>query len=185
MAEVVDSRRLAAAAPDYHRRVTGDQEDITHTGLKNRAARRLAMQVLFVWDAAGRADDSEAQHVTAEATREVDPGDERAMREAHEVRQRARAAAGATWEQAQWIDQTLERIAPQWPPRRMPAVDRAILRLSTWELTSTQTPPNVVLDEAIELAREFSTADSPRFVNGVLDAVLRERRELTGERVGS
>ena len=161
--------------------MTLEEHDITKTGLKNRLARRLAMQVLFVWDAAGTATDSEAEHVTADATRDVNAVNEAAVREAHEARQRARAAATSAWEQRLAIDELLERIAPHWPPRRMPAVDRAILRLATWELHNTQTPPRVVLDEAIELAREFSTADSPRFVNGVLDAVLRERRELTGE----
>jgi N utilization substance protein B len=62
----------------------------------------------------------------------------------------------------------------------MPAVDRAILRLGIWELANTPTPPAVVIDEAIELAREFSTSDSPKFVNGVLDKVLKEREALIG-----
>jgi N utilization substance protein B len=47
-----------------------------------------------------------------------------------------------------------------------------------WELTHTDTPPKVVIDEAIELAKTFSTEHSPAFVNGVLDAVLREVRGL-------
>ena len=155
--------------------------DITQTGLRTHLARRLAMQVLFVWDAAGRPDDAEAEHVTADATCGMDPNDATAMRAAHQARQRAMSAARSAWEQWDWINATLERIAPQWPPRRMPAVDRAILRLGTWELTNTPTPPKVVIDEAIELAKEFSTSDSPRFVNGVLDKVLKERQELTGE----
>lgn len=154
--------------------------DITQTGLKNRLARRLAMQVLFVWDAAGRPDDAEAAHVTADATAGIDPSNEAVLAEAHEARQRALGAARGVWAQWEWINAALERIAPQWPPRRMPAVDRAILRLAVWELNSTPTPAAVILDEAIELAKEFSTADSPRFVNGVLDAVLREREQLLG-----
>src|SRR5688572_7568642 len=152
--------------------------DITQTGLKTRLARRLAMQVLFVWDAAGRPDDAEAEHVTADAARDVDTNDVRAMNDAHAARQRALAAARSVWGQWEWINDSLERIAPQWPPRRMPAVDRAILRLGVWELTNTPTPPAVVIDEAIELAREFSTSDSPKFVNGVLDKVLKERDAL-------
>ena len=154
--------------------------DITQTGLKTRLARRLAMQVLFVWDAAGRPSDEEAEHVTREATIDVDPNDAGAVAEAHAARQRALAAARGVWAQWEWINATLERIAPQWPPKRMPAVDRALLRLATWELNNTPTPPKVVIDEAIELSRAFSTADSPRFVNGVLDKVLKERQELTG-----
>jgi N utilization substance protein B len=58
-------------------------------------------------------------------------------------------------------------------------VDRSILRLAVWELTSGQTPPKVVIDEAIELAKSFSTEQSPAFVNGVLDAVLKEVNALT------
>jgi len=54
-------------------------------------------------------------------------------------------------------------------------VDRNILRLAVWELTSADTPPKVVIDEAIELAKAFSTEHSPAFVNGVLDAVLHEK----------
>ena len=68
---------------------------------------------------------------------------------------------------------------PQWPPRRQPGVDRSLIRLAIYEMTSTDTPPRVVLDEAIELAKEFSTEQSPAFVNGVLDAVLKEHESLT------
>ena len=68
----------------------------------------------------------------------------------------------------------------------MAAVDRNVLRLGAYELLQTpQTPPPVVLDEAIELARRFGSADSPAFVNGVLDRVLErkyEGRRTKGER---
>lgn len=154
--------------------------NITQTGLGSRLARRLAMQVLFVWDVARRPDDTAAETVTADATFEVDPNDRAAMREAHEARRRAVAAAKHVWTQWDYVNQTLTRLAPQWPPKRMPGVDRAILRLATWELLNTPTPPKVVIDEAIELARAFSTADSPRFVNGVLDTILKEREALLG-----
>ena len=156
-----------------------DELPITQIGLKTRLARRLAMQLLFVWDVSGRPNDTEAEDVTADATSGVDPNNAAAMNEAHAARRRAVAAARGVWEQWDFINATLERIAPQWPPRRMPGADRAILRLATWELQNTPTPPPVVIDEAIELARAFSTADSPRFVNGVLDKVLKEREELT------
>ena len=59
----------------------------------------------------------------------------------------------------------------------MPMVDRAILRLSTWELVDrSDVPTAVVIDEAIELAKDYSTERSPAFINGVLDAVAREAR---------
>ena len=59
----------------------------------------------------------------------------------------------------------------------MPVIDRLVLRLAVYELLIAETPPAVVIDEAIELARTFSDEPSPRFVNGVLDAV---RRGLDG-----
>ncbi len=153
--------------------------DITRTGLQSRLARRLAMQVVFVIDVAGQPDDATAERVTADATRDVDPNDLAAMTEAHAARRRAVAASRGVWEQWDYLNESLERIAPQWPPKRMPASDRAVLRVAAWELMNTPTPPKVVIDEAIELARAFGTADSPRFVNGVLDALLKEREALT------
>jgi N utilization substance protein B len=56
----------------------------------------------------------------------------------------------------------------------MPAVDRNILRLAVYEMSEVGTPPPVVIDEALELARKFSTDESVAFINGVLDAVRRD-----------
>jgi N utilization substance protein B len=68
------------------------------------------------------------------------------------------------------IDQRLSGAAENWRLPRMAAVDRNVLRLGAYELLHVpDTPPNVILDEAIELARRYGTADSPAFVNGVLD----------------
>jgi N utilization substance protein B len=68
------------------------------------------------------------------------------------------------------IDQRLSEAAENWRLPRMAAVDRNVLRLGAYELLYVpDTPPNVILDEAIELARRYGTADSPAFVNGVLD----------------
>ena len=84
----------------------------------------------------------------------------------------------ARGEQHKAIDQRVERFAPQWPPRRQPGVDRSLIRLAVWEMTSTDTPPKVVIDEAIEMAKVFSTEQSAAFINGVLDAVLKEHQAL-------
>lgn len=68
------------------------------------------------------------------------------------------------------IDRRLSETADNWRLVRMAAVDRNVLRLGAYELLHTaETPPNVALNEAIELARRFGSADSPAFVNGVLD----------------
>lgn len=132
-----------------------------------RQQREIALQVLFLWDAQDSDDaalaEQAAQSVGAEAA----------------VSRRGIEMARAAWGQKQIADAWMERLAPQWPPRRQPGVDRAILRLALWELADGKTPPKVVLDEAIELARAFSTEQSPSFVNGVLDAALREHVALT------
>ncbi|WP_428940249.1 transcription antitermination factor NusB [Fontivita pretiosa] len=135
--------------------------------LNRRKTRELALQLLFVWDAhGGDVDEQMLQQLTHEAS--DDPT----------IRQQALEMARGAWQNRQVADQWVERLAPQWPPRRQPGVDRCILRLAIWELTHTNTPPKVVIDEAIELAKRFSTENSPAFVNGVLDAVLKEIKVL-------
>ncbi len=70
------------------------------------------------------------------------------------------------------IDEKITEAASNWKIERMTAIDRNILRLSAYELLYvSDTPPNVAIDEAIEIAREFSTDESSRFVNGVLDKI--------------
>lgn len=71
------------------------------------------------------------------------------------------------------IDAKLATIVENFSPTRIDPVDRAILRLGTYELIRTDTPPNAVINEAIELAKRFGTTDSGRFVNGILDKVAK------------
>jgi len=85
------------------------------------------------------------------------------------------------------IDELLAANAINWKISRMAAVDRNVLRLGIYELTKTDTPVSVILDEAIQLARRFGGESSPSFVNGVLDAVAkqvgkREGRDAEGSR---
>ncbi|WP_336084047.1 transcription antitermination factor NusB [Nocardia sp. SSK8] len=71
------------------------------------------------------------------------------------------------------VDGTIESYLQDWTLSRLPAVDRAILRIAVWELFhATDVPPVVAVDEAVELAKELSTDDSPSFVNGVLGQVV-------------
>jgi N utilization substance protein B len=72
------------------------------------------------------------------------------------------------------IDQKITAHSAHWRLERMPAVDRNILRLAVFEMMFEGTPPAVVIDEAIELARRFSSDESAPFINGVLDAVRKE-----------
>ncbi|WP_147139432.1 transcription antitermination factor NusB [Nocardia ninae] len=71
------------------------------------------------------------------------------------------------------VDGTIESYLKDWELSRLPAVDRAILRIAVWELFhANDVPPVVAVDEAVELAKELSTDDSPSFVNGVLGQVV-------------
>jgi N utilization substance protein B len=68
------------------------------------------------------------------------------------------------------LDEIIVKHADNWRFERLAAIDRAILRLAIHELRATDTPPKVVLNEAIELAKKFSSEESGPFVNGILDA---------------
>lgn len=70
-------------------------------------------------------------------------------------------------------DRVIEPLLEGWTIERLPAIDRFILRMATYELCRCPTPPAVAINEAIELAKKFSTEDSGRYVNGVLNAILR------------
>jgi N utilization substance protein B len=72
------------------------------------------------------------------------------------------------------VDAMITKHAEHWRLERMPSVDRNILRLAVYELLFTETPPAVVIDEALELTKKFSGDEAVHFVNGVVDAVRRE-----------
>ena len=75
------------------------------------------------------------------------------------------------------IDAKIEAVAANWNIARMPTTDRNAIRLGAFELLYTDTPPRVVIDEALELAKSFGSANSSAFVNGILDRLIpRERR---------
>jgi N utilization substance protein B len=76
--------------------------------------------------------------------------------------------------EAEALDRMIEENARNWRLERIAAVDKTILRLGAYELRSETTPPSVVIDEAVEIAKRFGEKDSPGFVNGVLDAIMRK-----------
>lgn len=92
------------------------------------------------------------------------------------VKERAVAMARDTFDRhADW-DEAITGVSQRWDVRRMGFVDRNILRLALYEMSRPgATPVKVVMDEAIELAKEFGAEESPAFVNGVLDAIWRRR----------
>ena len=130
-------------------------------------ARECAFQMLYQWDVSGEPMD---QVMKAFWRLRSTTGETRALAE--------RLAAGAQ-ACAPESDAAITAAATNWRFDRIAPVDRTILRLGTYELMKeVGTPPAVVLDEAVELAKRFGEADSPAFVNGVLDAI---RRRVRGE----
>jgi len=129
-----------------------------------RDIRRLAFQVLFQLDARGERD---ALAIREAALAEEAPG------LSERDRERAVDLAQAAFAGRAEADRVMLELAPTWPSHRQAAVDRAILRLAHYEMTSGRTPPKIAVNEAVELAKEFSTDKSPAFVNGLLDKVLK------------
>ncbi|MBP5430593.1 MAG: transcription antitermination factor NusB [Elusimicrobiaceae bacterium] len=77
------------------------------------------------------------------------------------------------------IDRLVSLYAKNWTVARMSAVDRSILRMATYEMvfSSEKTPVPAIIDEAIELAKKFSTENSSKFINGLLDQLKKERKK--------
>jgi N utilization substance protein B len=125
-------------------------------------ARRLALQGLCCLDAQGAKASELVREFIDDSTE-----DGQTIQAAHDL---ARDAF-ADWPAC---DQFLVRHARHWDLGRLAMVDRNILRLAAHELLSARAPQKVVITEAIRLAREFSSAESPRFINGILDAVAKE-----------
>jgi transcription termination factor NusB len=72
------------------------------------------------------------------------------------------------------IDAIIQECAPEWPLTQINKIDLAVLRLAIFELTTTDTPPKVVIDEAVELSKEYGSENSSKFVNGVLGTVMQK-----------
>jgi N utilization substance protein B len=130
-----------------------------------RDIRRLAFQLLFQLDAAGARTEADLDGVRASLV------DRDEISEAH--RARAVELAWAAYQARGRADLEMLALAPAWPAHRQAAVDRAILRLAHYEMTSGRTEPKVAVNEGVELAKEFSTEKSPAFVNALLDKVLK------------
>ena len=75
------------------------------------------------------------------------------------------------------VDELLEKVSANWPPNRMAVIDKNILRLGICELLfEPTTPPKVVINEAVEIAKKFGTEESPDFINGILDKIFRDSK---------
>ena len=91
------------------------------------------------------------------------------------LRRETDSLADAVQREKEGIDERLAAVVENFVPERIDPVDRAILRLATWEIIhSPEVPAPVAIDEAIELAKRFGTTDSGRFVNGILDKIAKQ-----------
>lgn len=125
-------------------------------------ARRLALQALSALDVQGpKAIDL--------AINFIDDSDEDPQ-----TLKMAKELAISTWHRREQCDELLQRHARHWNLTRLALVDRNILRLAVHELLNLSLSPKIIISEALKLAHEFSSAESPRFINGVIDAVSRE-----------
>jgi len=133
---------------------------------KRRKAREVALQFLYQLDQHGAEDP--APHGDEFWARHPVDADTQAFADA--------LVRGSKQQQGK-IDQLLAQYTELWDLDRMAVVDRNILRMAVYELLwAPDVPPKAVINEAIEIAKKFGTTESSRFINGVLDRILREQR---------
>ena len=133
-----------------------------------RRAREAALQILYHWEIGRRDVDAAAETFFAHQWPNADPPSD-------DLRAFATALARDTVEALAAIDPLIAETAERWRPERMAVVDRLILRMAICELRrDAGTPPAVVINEALELARTFSTEESVKFINGMLDAIRKK-----------
>jgi N utilization substance protein B len=130
-------------------------------------ARTIALQALYQLDVQRLPEDTDVAPLIAPLLDDVQlPPDMAGY---------ARALTAGTWTGRNKYDGMITSVSAHWDVSRMAVVDRNILRLALYELVERpDVPVRVVMDEAIELGREFGAAETPQFINGVLDAVWRQ-----------
>lgn len=134
-----------------------------------RKAREAALQVLFACEAQGPLDPATVARTYDEVLREFSLPTR--------AKERARELALGVAENCKAIDERVAQASERWRMPRLAGVDRNVLRIAAFELMfETGTPAEVVIDEAVEIARRFASEPSPAFVNGVLDAIAKERQ---------
>ena len=131
-------------------------------------AREAALQILYQWDIGKRDIDKSAATFFDLQWPNSDPP-------ADDLRGFATALARDTAARLDDIDPLIADTSERWRPERMAILDRLILRMAVCEmLRDASTPPAVVINEALELARTFTTEESVKFINGMLDAIRKK-----------
>jgi N utilization substance protein B len=139
-----------------------------------RQAREAALQILYFWEVGGASPDAAIDAFFREHARDA----------AEDVIDFAAALVRGTIEEVAALDARIAQQSVHWRLERLAVIDRLILRMAIWEMQhAPDTPAPIVINEAVELARRFSSPDAVRFVNGVLDGVRRSLGlEGAGER---
>lgn len=142
----------------------------------SRNARRNALTVLYQLDCGASIDDADLR-TSLDHSDDDQPdgiGEEADRQLGYEL-------ARSIWMRQDEADECIAALTPEWPTHRQPIIDRNLLRMGWFEITSEQTPPKLAINEAVELAREYSTTQSSLFVNGVLDRIYHGDREEASE----
>lgn len=142
--------------------------------MSRRKARELALQVMFQMDVGG----SEPETAIAQAfNREVE-GDWSPRQLPEKDAEYCRQLVSGAWANRQESDQLIAQHAREWSVDRMATVDRSILRMAIHEIFHVaDVPDGVAADEAVELAKAFSTAESGKFINGILGSIIRAKKQ--------
>jgi N utilization substance protein B len=129
--------------------------------------RNRALQALYAWDVRGEAG---LERVSLQVWDDLAVGPEE--------RRIASQLVGVMIRKGPEIDRLLSDVTTNWRLERLGAIERTVLRLATAELSLGETPPKVVIQEAVRLAERYGSAQSARFVNGIIDAVARRLGRL-------
>jgi N utilization substance protein B len=133
-------------------------------------ARSRALQALYAWDMRGGTAQATLDKVAQQVWDDLSvPPDERKI---------AGLLVREVLTGGEAIDRDLEAVTANWRLERLGAIERSVLRLAAAELRRAETPPRVVLQEAVRLAERYGSEQSARFVNGVLDALARRLGRL-------
>ena len=143
-----------------------------------RQAREMALQALYLNDTCGFSSKMALETISSELASNQEIGSQENERTGKSlITEFCEHLVNGVFSKKDEIDAILARYTENWDIKRMATVDRNILRLSTFEIiTDLGTPISVIIDEAIEIAKNFSTEDSGKFVNGILDKVKQERK---------
>ena len=132
---------------------------------KRRTARELALKFLYQTEFNSNSPDSELNSFCDRAN------------VSEEVQNFTQALIKNILFHKKEVDELLEKISANWAPDRMAVIDKNILRLGICELLfDPTTPPKVVINEAVEIAKKFGTEESPDFINGILDKVFKDSK---------